>query len=295
VAGVAAPRSSPSGTNQHSPAPFVVGFGRSGNTLLRLLLDAHPELAIPPETDFVPVVAYAQSAEEFLQGVLGHWRIRDLQVDADSIAREVRALRPFDVGAALRVVYRQYAAKFGKSRWGDKTPGYVRYMTLIASVLPEAHFIHMIRDGRDAWVSIRDLWFGPNTVDGAARTWVEWIADARRDAQVVPYYTEVLYERLVSEPEAVLRELCAYLDLRWDDALLRSHERAPERVAEVITEYREGGHLVATVEQRHALHAWTSRPPDVSHVGRWRRELPAEEVDAFEAIAGGMLRSLGYD
>ena len=207
----------------------------------------------------------------------------------------MRELKPFDVSEALRIVYRQYARKFGKPRWGDKTPGYVRYMALIADVLPEAHFIHIIRDGRDAWLSIRDLWFGPNTVEEAAETWQGWIVDARRDAQAVPHYVEVTFERLVSEPEATLRGLCGYLDLPWDDAMLRFHERAPERIAEVITDYREEGRLVATVEQRHAIHALLKGPPDTTRVGRWRRELPPEEIAAFEAIAGGTLASLGYD
>ena len=259
------------------------------------MLDAHPSLAIPPESDFVPVVARAPSADAFLEGVLGHWRIRDFQIDATAVERAVREVRPFDVGAALRCVYREYARKFGKPRWGAKTPGYIRYMTLIADVLPEAHFIHVIRDGRDAWVSIRDLWFGPNTVEEAAETWQEWIRDARRDAAALPHYTEVRYERLVSEPEIVLRELCEYLQLPWDDAMLRFEERAPERVAEVITDYREEGRLVATVAQRHEIHALTSRPPDASRAGRWRRELPAEEVATFEAIAGETLTALGYD
>jgi sulfotransferase family protein len=277
-----------------------VGFGRSGNTLLRLMLDAHPQLAIPPETEFVPQLAYAcaesaEPAETFLRTLSGHWRLRDLQVDTAAIADAVHRLRPFDVGDALRIIYATYADKFGKSRWGDKTPGYVRYMTLIADVLPEAHFIHVIRDGRDAWLSIRDLWFGPNTVEEAAATWQEWVLDARRDAKVVPHYAEVMFERLVADPEQTMRDVCVYLALPWEDAVLRFHERAPQRIAEVITDYEEDGRLVASVDERHAIHALTSRPPDASRVGRWRDELAPAEVATFEAIAGETLALLGYE
>jgi hypothetical protein len=264
------------------------------------MLDAHPDLAIPPETDFIPPLAAAcalspRPADAFVTTLLEHWRLRDLQVDATALTDAVRALRPFDLGEALRIVYRTYASKFGKARWGDKTPAYVRYMTLIAPVLPEAHFIHVIRDGRDAWASIRDLWFGPNTVEEAAESWQEWVLDARRDAKVVSHYAEVTFERLLFDPERTLRDLCTYLELPWDDGMLRYHERAPQRIAEVITEYTEGGRVVATVEQRLGIHALTSRPPDATRVGRWRNELLPGEVAAFEAIAGKTLAELGYE
>ncbi len=278
----------------------MVGFGRSGNTLLRLMLDSHPELAIPPETDFIPPITIAcglsfRPADAFVATLVEHWRLRDLQVDAGRIERAVRRLRPFDLGEALRIVYRTYAAKFGKTRWGDKSPGYLPVMPLIAHVLPEARFVHVIRDGRDAWLSIRDLWFGPDTIEEAAESWQRWIVDARRAAKLLPSYAEVRFERLVSDPEGTLRDLCAYLELPWDDAMLRYYERAPQRIAEVITEASDGERVVASVAQRHRIHALTAQPPIASRIGRWHRELPAEDVATFEAIAGETLAELGYE
>jgi hypothetical protein len=77
--------------------------------------------------------------------------------------------------------------------------------------------------------------------------------------------------------------------------MLRFHERAPERIAEVITEYRENGRLVATVEQRHEIHALARMPADTGRIGRWRREMPPDEVAQFHAITGRTLVELGYD
>jgi hypothetical protein len=121
------------------------------------------------------------------------------------------------------------------------------------------------------------------------------VLDARRDAELVSHYTEVRFERLVSEPEATLRDLCAYLELPWDEGMLRFYERAPGRIAEVIADYREGGRVVATVEQRHEIHALTRVPPDRSRIGLWRDEMSAEEIATFEAIAGETLAALGYN
>jgi Sulfotransferase family len=107
------------------PVPFIVGAGRSGNTLLRLMLGAHPDLAIPPETDFIPELATRWSGPDdaraaFVGTVTGHWRFTDLGVDAAELERRVARLEPFSLGAGLRTLYRLYAEKFGKSRFGDR-------------------------------------------------------------------------------------------------------------------------------------------------------------------------------
>lgn len=277
-----------------------MGLGRSGNTLLRLMLDAHPELAIPPETDFIPELA-ARCAEagdpraEFVDAVTGHWRFTDLGVDAGELARRAAALDPFDVGAGLRALYGQYAEKFGKPRFGDKTPYYLDHMQLIERLLPEARFVHVIRDGRDVAVSIRPLWFGPSSVRAAARWWREGIERARAASASLRCYMELRYEDLVLETEAALRRVCDFVELPWDPAMLAYHERAPERIREVRREGRGSrGELIATVEQRHALHRLTALPPQADRIGRWRHELGRWERRRFESMAGDLLAELGY-
>jgi hypothetical protein len=73
------------------------------------------------------------------------------------LAERVSGNEPFDLGESLRAFYGVYAERFGKPRWGDKTPNYVRRMSLIYGLLPEARFVHIIRDGRDLAPSTRDL------------------------------------------------------------------------------------------------------------------------------------------
>ena len=132
------------GASDATPAPFIVGVGRSGTTLLRMMLDAHPQLAIPPETHFIPEAADAcrtggeQSRDAFVNTLLSSRFWTDFQLDPDEFRKGINALAPFDVGAGLRVFYRLYAGRFGKTRWGDKTPTYLTQMQLIAQLLPEA-------------------------------------------------------------------------------------------------------------------------------------------------------------
>src|SRR5918999_488597 len=71
-----------------TPAPFIVGVPRSGTTLLRLMLDAHPELTIPPETHFVPKLVKlwrreGAGARECADWIVGHPRWGDFGLDED--------------------------------------------------------------------------------------------------------------------------------------------------------------------------------------------------------------------
>lgn len=176
-------RPSPEG-EQLPPAPSIVGTGRCGTTLLRLMLDAHPDLAISPETHFIPHVAAARAgspnpAVTFIKAVVGSRTWGDLHLDSQALGEAVRRLEPFTVGEALRLIYRLYAACFGKARWGDKTPIYFSQMSLIHRLLPEARFVHIIRDGRDVALSHSGLWFGPRLEEDPA-TW--WTSAGQDDA-----------------------------------------------------------------------------------------------------------------
>jgi hypothetical protein len=265
------------------------------------MLDAHPALAIPPETVFwiaglERLPGAADPAGAFVETVTGDWRWTDTHVDARVWSAAVRALRPFAPAEAMRAFYGLYAARFGKHRWGDKTPYYLRHMTTLAAVLPEARFVHIVRDGRDAALSIVPLWFGPNSVEQAALEWRDSVLEARRQGALVPHHLEVRYEDLVREPEATLRRVCAAIELDYDPAMLRYAERAPERVREVVRDFRDGeGRLIAGVEERRAIHANLARPPMPERIGGWRREFTADQREHWRRVAGDLLQDLGHD
>jgi hypothetical protein len=289
------------GIHNRMAAPFIVGVGRSGTTLLRMMLDAHSQLAIPPETHFIPEVADAcraggeNSRDAFIRVLLSSRRWTDFQLDPDEFRRRINALAPFDIGAALRAFYQLYAERFGKSRWGDKTPTYLTQMQLIGELLPEASFIHLIRDGRDVALSVKDLWFGPRSITDAAETWVGRIRSARKQAAKLSSYMEVRYEDLVRDAEPVLKRICQFVDLPWEPQLLQYHQGAEERLAEMSRDiHGREGDLWATAEQRLSIHALTKKPPETSRIGRWKNEMSAGDRKKFEKIARPLLAELGY-
>lgn len=281
------------------PAPFVVGVSRSGTTLLRLMLDAHPDLAVPPETHFIPQLARACqdgcTADQALEIIRGHRRWADFRLDAAELERRLRAIDPFALPEALRAFYGLYAENAGKSRWGDKTPHYTRKMPLIERLLPEARFVHLIRDGRDVALSLMEVHFGPEDVRGAAERWTSWITKARRHGAKVSHYLELRYEDLISDTEGVLRQVCEFVELPWDPAMLDYHERAPQRIDEIARNFeRAHGGPAIPAQVRARQHRNVSSPPREDRVARWRRDMAPADQAAFEAIAGDLLVQLGY-
>jgi hypothetical protein len=260
------------------------------------MLDAHPDLAIPPETHFIPDAVDASAGPDarggFLRALVRNPRWGDHRVDEGELRRRVEAIEPFDVGEALRAFYGIYAERFSKPRWGDKTPKYCRSMGVVGGALPEARFVHLIRDGRDVALSAsRRASKSPRDVRWWAGRWRSLIEGAREAAGGLGgAYMELRYEDLVSDPEAALGRVCAFVDLPWDPAMLLYHERAAERICEIGRDLptRSG-------EERVASHALTASPPLASKIAAWKEEMAPEQVEGFERVAGAMLDGLGYE
>jgi hypothetical protein len=295
---------------ERRPAPFIVGVGRSGTTLLRLMLDAHPDMAIPSETYFVPPLIKAArknkpaSADVLLDAIVrnDHHRWEDHGLDEEELRARLESLRSPAPGAAVRAFYDLYAEKQGATRWGDKTPLYLKEMKRIHSAVPEASFIHMVRDGRDVALSFSNRLKAmdpprePPPPGKLAKRWKQLILRGRRTAESLPSYREVRYEELVAEPERVLLELSSALDLDFDPAMTRHHERAADRLDEMARDLPEAdGRPLRPGAERMRAHALARQPPQASNAGKWREEMPPEDVAEYESVAGDLLAELGYE
>jgi hypothetical protein len=260
--------------------PFFVGCPRSGTTLLRAMLDNHSQLAIPGESHFIPRLARTAdrfAADEFVADLLADERFQRWELDANVVRAAIANAAPASVADALRVVYSAYAVAHGKPLYGDKTPGYVRELPLLAELFPEARFVHLVRDGRDVVLSLRELeWAQRGGLETLAEFWrtnVEQGLAARE--QLGSRYREARYEELVRNPEAVLRELCVFLDLPFERAMLSYHERA-------------GMPAVRRDEHRHL------ELPPTQGLRDWRTQMSRAELAQLEAIAGDALERVGY-
>jgi hypothetical protein len=269
-----------------APPLFVLGVSRSGTTLLRVILDRSPGIAIPDETFFITQLAHRHpgvvDVEGFLDDARRLPRLAAWEVPAEELA--ARGRPGMRTGEAIAAVFTAYAAKHGKPRWGDKTPQYMRHLDLIDRLFPDAQYVHLIRDGRDAALAFLDMpagvvtktWAHPRSPAGFA---CEWRTEVRRAGALgrkvgTSRYLEVRYEDLVADTEGVIRAICEFAALPFEPAML---------------DYAGAVDVSAKPHHQRLLQ------PPTRGVRDWRSQMSSEDVAAFEHIAGDVLRDLGYE
>ena len=265
---------------------FIVGSARSGTTLLRLMLDAHPDVSVPPEARIITALWKGREeveVDEFLRDMEAHKSksevFRGWGLDPAAVREQLGHGGQARYSDLIEACYLAYAGARGKRRWGVKTPGFVERIPFISGLFPQARFIHLIRDGRDVALSYSGVPFGPKTVAKAARLWSRRVSAGRRyGADLGPArYLEMRYEEFVSDDATQLKRLCDFLDLPFDEAMLN-----PSRQASTINPKH--------VEQNRFV---TERPR--TGVRSWQSEMPDKHIEVFEAVAGSLLSELGYE
>jgi Sulfotransferase family len=265
-------------------APVIIlGVSRSGTTLLKEMLDQHPDLAIPTESYFIPQLwdrhGQRPDPEAFTDDLGRLARVREWGVTPVEV-RERIGERP-NFAAAIQAVYAAYADIRGKPRFGDKTPAYMQRLDVLERAFPAALYVHLIRDGRDAGLSFLEMrrrprlsWARPRSLGAFAAQWRREVAGARRFGReaAAGRYLEVRYEDLVAEPEPTLRALCDFVGLEFDPAMLR-YQRDPG--AKSLPD-----------------HARLAGP--VASGRHWQEEMPPSSSECFEAVAGELITELGY-
>ncbi len=154
----------PGGRN---PYLFVVGCPRSGTTLLQRVLDAHPDLSVVNEAQFVPRVLThhgldgdAPLTQSMVAEVRSYRRFARLDLGENTVARAASASATYSQFVAR--LYDAVASRQGTPFAGEKTPDYVRFLTLLDRLFPWARFVHLVRDGRDVALSLLEWAAGGN-------------------------------------------------------------------------------------------------------------------------------------
>jgi hypothetical protein len=240
---------------------FIVGSPRSGTTLMRSIVDAHPNVFCP-------------SWETGLFVHLGAMLDGDLRTvmkkEKDNFPLSRSELVEWARKAAEDLMGR-FGARSGKPRWAEKTPAHVHHIGLIHEVFPEAQLVHMIRCGYDVVKSLQNMAWAPRRIRWSTHTWVASVRAGREAGARLPagQYTEVRYEELVAEPERVLRGLCDFLGEPFAPQMLEFHD--PEKNS-----------------WKAALQPLQNKPVHDY------RELTLGQRLLFAWSAGGLMRELGY-
>jgi hypothetical protein len=244
---------------------FIVGSMRSGSTMLRLILDSHPRIAIGAETGFMGALLGTRRIPGWKHGAEWFGRIgwSDQELDA--------RLREFYSG-----MFERHARSQGKSRWGDKTPFHTSHMEEMGRIFPDAVFVGIVRHPGAVAASLhRGFHYA---FEEAVAYWVDvnrqmlTAAGDLGDRLVV-----CRYEDLVSDSEGVLRELMPAIGEEYDDALLRHHEVQRAQGAPKLTD--------GSTSSRDAI--------DARRAERWADEITEAQRDALE-VAVPMGAVFGY-
>lgn len=277
-----------SGPDDALPTVFIVGCPRSGTTLLQRMLDAHPAVAVAPETFFIrrfwthrATYGDLQRDEHFerlLRDITATPAFDEMGLDADAfMAAAQNGERSY--AALFRLLLRRFADQRGATVVGEKTPNHVLYLPTLHDFFPDARFIHLVRDPRAVVNSWRSVPWSSGRVWRDTEIWVEYVAAGRAAAPGLGEALRVvLFEELVRAPERVLRRVCAHLTLDYDPAMVAFHKRTPQTV---------------NVE-REPWKANTMQPIDPSVAERWRTALTPGQVVEVEAVAAEEMLHWGY-
>ena len=288
------PKVLPPGSN---PCFFVVGCPRSGTTLLRRLLDAHPRLCVPKaETHWIPkfysrgdgLDMDGNATPAFVDVLMAYPRFRKFRADRQTLLSFFDGRPCMDYAEFVRRLFDWYGEQRGKPLIGDKTPGYARYIPLLHKLFPQARFIHLLRDGRDTALSLlswdrlhktagRLATFDEDPVTTTALFW-EWLVRLGRETgSHLPQglYMEVSYERLVDDTEPACREICEFLGIAFEPEMLEYH-RGRQKPGRGLS----------------AKKAWL---PPTGKLRDWRHQMSGQELLLFEAACASLLTELGYE
>lgn len=280
---------------------FVLGYYKSGTTLLIDLLDGHPELiALPGESWHFAGEARLLSRDREVtlrelharsiwnaitpNGLPPRWLLGHATADADPYDRFGRLLVAFARSRPTRdplaAAAQALAAVAGGSprHWVEKTPTHEFYVDRILSAYPDARFIHIVRDPRSNMNSIAQ--FGAKVVDfstGTAELRRSYRAALAGKARLGGRYSVVRYEELVTDTEAVMRSVADALDISYDERLLVPTSLGCPATANAGRPDRRVSGTVHTLSVDRT-----------SGLGRRERLL-------LESLAGPPARALGYD
>ncbi|MBM4326491.1 MAG: sulfotransferase [Deltaproteobacteria bacterium] len=273
---------------------FVIGYERSGTTLLMAMLACHPRIAFPEVGWLFPRIYpwrytygdlsiaanFRTLAAEMIFGLnQPMWGMRLSPMNAVDIITSLAPERSF-AGIYYAMHYRYAQECGGKPRWGQKTPNNLFFVPQIRESFPNAQFIFIVRDGRDASATSLESAFGAGHIYSAAHTWnlANGFVKPFRNGLDSSTWLDVKYEDLVRKPEQVLKTVCDFLGEKYHAEMLEFH-RTP----------------LARARGKQRDHAPLGYPVSDRYVGIYKHLLSVRDQRIYAGVAGQTHKEYGYD
>lgn len=258
---------------------FIGGVARSGKTYMRLMLAAHPDIAVSKRTRLwtyhyarYGALSEPRNLDRCLAALQTNKHIRALVPDPNAIRRAFQS-GPATYARLFAILHEMYAASLGKRRWGDQSEGIELVAPLLFESYPDARLIHLIRDPRDQYEAL--LAHRPSSRWRIADSTARWNRSAQRAIANTHCYPDrylvIRYETLVARLPEVVQTVCNFAGI----------EPVPEMIS------------LGNAPRFGKIDPGTS-PLSTDYIGRFRCRLAPYEIAFIQQRAGLRLQAFGY-
>lgn len=268
----------------------IIGTQRSGSNLLRVILNQSDQVVSPHPahllTNFVPLLPYygvldAMSYRRLVEDVVDYIHVNPvdwgIRLNKDEIYGMASHFSLFELN---KTIYEFLARQKGATYWCCKSMGNVYFADELENVSPHLKYVYLYRDGRDVALSFQKAMVGEKHSYHIAR---QWQKDQQACLKLCSRLTSdrlfmLKYEQLIQQPERIIRQLCEFLGIGFQNKMLDYYASDESRRT------AEGGAM------------WTNltKPVMKDNCNKFMREMSTEDIRIFESVAFDSLEALGY-
>lgn len=258
---------------------FIVGVQRSGTTMLSVMLSKHPDIEMEPNSIGFRLVTCFNNYYDLLPHNAQYDKREVLSwlIEKDDKGRlgklldyknadQYNTVRDLVDGSIAKKL-----AQKGKLVWGDKSPNLQHFLGELMALIPNAKFLHIIRDGRATAYSMHKRSY--KNLKLCAQEWVDgnifgWVNE---DVLGPDQYKVLKYEDLLNNPSKELESVCSFLEIPYSEKMLDlSNDHLNEKQQYVKSKI------------------------DRSKIDKWKNQLQHNQIQQIEMIQGPLLKQMGY-
>ncbi|HRH60558.1 MAG TPA: sulfotransferase [Chitinophagaceae bacterium] len=270
---------------------FILGSKRGGTTLLRLMLNKHSQLAVPPESHFfIPLLKMfspeqdltADDVQKALEIILAYPRFEGWNMSKSELQQAVNNIEmPACLSLVIEAIFLfKIKRDTGKKRWGEKTPEYISIVKELCLLFPGAQYIALSRDGRDVSQSLKERGWEGWSVYQRAKYWQYSVRQLLLLKNMPVKSIFLRYEDLVLHQKETLSRLASFLNVRFEESMLNFDE-----------DYEKN---ITSVEKQSGVHSKLKRKPSQNDAYRWKQQMKKSDVWKFESQCSAELKEMGY-
>jgi len=282
------------------PLFFIIGRPRSGTTMLSTILDANKQTAMPIESKVIVFLYFKfrnvtlwneKLLLKFYDAIFQQPKIDTWIINKEKLKEDILALgENANFQRLIKLLYLNYVSFFEKENIiviGDKNPGYsyiISHLEILLHLFPDAKIIHLTRDYRDHYLSMKKIDFEGNHLSLVCYRWQYSFLKVRALMKnKINHYYFLKYEDLVRQPEKEVKKICDFLGLVYSSSMLEYY-KIKDKVLAVYAE-----------EDVMKYHSNLFHPISADFVDKWKEKLTPKQIEMADFIVGKAGEQAGYE